>query len=73
MGFDDNKFLVIVHLGAGYHSSTKVDLYSRLCEKTCDIVIRSFVHSGRNLIEAVRQGITYLEVSLHILLPMFFD
>ena len=61
MGFDD-KFLVIVHLGAGYHSNSKRENYLRLCEETCDLVTRTFLQNGRNLIEAVKQGIAFLEV-----------
>lgn len=61
MGLDE-EFLVVVHLGAGYHSGTKRDSYLQLCEDTCDMVIEKFLQTERNLIEAINCGIAHLEV-----------
>ncbi len=62
MGFDDN-FVVIVHLGAGHHSSSKKDLYFKLCQETCDLVINTFLESERNILKAAKKGIQHLEVT----------
>ena len=64
MGFGQNA-LVIVHLGAGYHSSSRRDQYLRLCEETCDLVIRNFVETSGNLMDSVEKGVVHLEVSLN--------
>lgn len=52
---------VAVHLGAGYHSESRVQLYERLCRECIGVVLENL--NKNSLSQSLVAGISFLEAS----------